>query len=309
MEEFLKKFLNYLTYQKRYSKHTVFNYEKDIELFHEFLKRKTLTYHTLTYQNIREFLMELYDKDYARSSVSRKISSLRSYFKYLVLEDVLEENIFKLVSLPKKEKKIPKFIYHHDLMPLFEVPDLLTPLGQRNRLILEILYGTGIRVQELVDIKIEDIDQSNKLIRILGKGNKERMVVYGEYSEEILNLYLQEGRFKLLGNNYSDYLFLNNQGNKISPRGVRYILNKLIKETSLKINISPHVLRHTFATHMLENGADLITVQELLGHVSLSTTGKYMHVTNERLREVYLHHHPRARENIVELKSKFPFEC
>ncbi len=297
MQRHLKQFLKYLLYQKNYSHHTIENYKKDITDFSDFLTQKQMDFKELTYQDIREYLMKLYDHKYSRSSVARKLSSLRSFYSYLAREEVVNDNVFLLVSSPKKEKKLPKFLYHSDLDNLFVIPDINNKLGQRDKLILELLYGTGIRVEELVNIKKTDIDYSNRIINILGKGNKERTVIYGGCCEEILKLYLSSGYPELLKDKKTEYLILNNNGMKITTRGIRFIINNLIDNSSITTNVSPHTLRHTFATHMLENGADLLTVQELLGHASLSTTGIYTHVTNERLREVYLHSHPRARED------------
>jgi integrase/recombinase XerC len=264
--------------------------------FKDFIDKKKINYKNISYPDIRSYLMELYNEKYSRNSVSRKLSALRSFYKYLSREEVIDENAFILVSSPKKEKRLPKFLYYDELDTLFSAPDIKTPLGQRDLLILELLYATGIRVSELTNIKKSEIDFYNRSIRILGKGNKERDVIYGAYAEDIIEIYLNDGYLKLKHNQDHDYLILNNQGRKLTTRGVTYILDKLIKQASLEKHISPHMLRHTFATHMLESGADLLTVQELLGHASLSTTGIYTHITNEHLREVYLHAHPRARE-------------
>lgn len=292
----VESFLSYLKYQKHYSSHTVINYENDILDFIKFLEREHLKLNAVSYSDIRFYLMELYNKKYSRSSVSRKLSSLRSFYKYLLREDQIKENPFLLVSSPKKEKKLPEFLYYQELEKLFAFPDTNLPLGQRNLLILELLYATGMRVSELVNVKIKDINNFNNIIRVVGKGNKERLVSYGAYCEDILTLYLEDGRIKLLKNNETDKLLLNNNGKPLTDRGVRLILDNILKQVSINSHVSPHTLRHTFATHMLNEGADLLTVQELLGHANLSTTQIYTHVTNERLRDVYLKSHPRARK-------------
>ena len=175
---------------------------------------------------------------------------------------------------------------------MFNVPDLKTPLGQRDRLILEVLYASGVRVSELVNIKISDI--SNMDIRILGKGSKERIAHIGEYAKEILDLYLKDG-YNTLNKKSSEYLFLNNNGGKLSVRGVRFLLDNIIKKTTINKKISPHMLRHSFATHLLNEGCDILSVQELLGHESLSATAIYTHVTTDKLKEVYFNSHPRAK--------------
>lgn len=296
MQKHILNFLKYLKYERGYSKNTIINYEKDINEFILFLDENNLNFKTLTYQNIRPYLMKLHDLKYERSTISRKISSLRSFYKYLSKENIVKDNPFLLVSLPKKDKKLPSFLYYNELEDLFDIPDMNTPLGQRNRLIIELLYATGIRVGELVNIKLDDIDLYNRIIRITGKGNKMRDIIFSDYCKKIMNIYLNDGYLKLLKNKKSDYLILNNHGDQITTRAIRYILNNIIKNTSLKKHVSPHTLRHTFATHMLEAGADLLTVQELLGHESLSTTQIYTHITNEHLRTIYLKTHPRARE-------------
>lgn len=288
-------FLDYLKYQKNYSNHTIINYEVDIDDFFNFLTKENINYKNVDYSNIRFYLMELYNKKYSRNSVSRKLSSLRSYYKYLLKENIIKNNPFLLVSSPKKEQRLPKFLYYEELEKLFAIPKINMPLGQRDLLILELLYATGMRVSELVNCNIKDINTYNKTIRVLGKGNKERLVSYGAYCEDILETYLEDGRKKLIKED-TDSLLLNHLGNHLTDRGVRMIFDKLIKEACLNTHITPHTIRHTFATHMLNEGADLLTVQELLGHAHLSTTQIYTHVTNERLREVYLHAHPRAHK-------------
>ena len=198
-----------------------------------------------------------------------------------------------LIENPKLEKKLPKYLYYEDLEKILNTPDLNTNTGIRDALILELLYVTGIRVSELVNIKIQDIDISNQKIKITGKGNKQRIVMYGKKCQELLDKYLNIRNLLLKDNN--DYLILGVKGKKINDRVIRNIINNLSIKAGLNLKISPHTFRHTFATHMLNEGADLRSVQELLGHENLSTTTIYTHVTNERLRNVYLHSHPRAR--------------
>jgi len=292
----MKKFLKHLKINRGYSSNTIINYEVDIKEFFDYLIKNEFKFNEITYQQIKPYLMHLHDLEYKRATISRKLSSLRSFYKYLSKEEIITDNPFLLVSLPKKEKKLPSFLYYNELEDLFDVPDMDDPIGQRNRFILELLYATGIRVSELVNIKLSDIDKFNKAITITGKGNKMREVLYGDYCKDIMEIYLNDGRKRLLKNKKCDYLILNNQGNRITTRGIRYIINGIIDSTALKKHISPHTLRHTFATHLIDSGADLLTVQELLGHESLSTTQIYTHVTNERLRNVYLKAHPRARD-------------
>ena len=199
-----------------------------------------------------------------------------------------------LIDSPKMDKKLPKVLNVVEVENILNIPDNETPLGQRDSVILELIYSTGVRVSELVNIKIKDIDRSDKKILITGKGNKERIVLYGNVLKEKLNLYINDGRCKLKKSD-TDYLLLNNKGNKLTSRGVELIINNVLKKGGITYIISPHTLRHTFATHMLNNGADLKTVQELLGHESLSTTQIYTHVSNERIKNVYLNTHPRGK--------------
>lgn len=202
-----------------------------------------------------------------------------------------------LISNPKQEKKLPKVVYPKELEEIFNTPDINTTLGLRDALILEILYSTGIRVSELVNIEIKDINFNSKEIRIFGKGSKERIVLYGDKCDNLLTKYINDVRYKLYNEKYSNnYLILSNTGRQINPREIRYIIDNIVNKAGLKMHISPHVLRHTFATDLLNNGADLRSVQHLLGHESLSTTTIYTHISNERLRNVYLHAHPRAHK-------------
>ena len=284
----LDSFYKYLE-NKGYSENTISNYRKDLVLFIEFSKGKL----NVDYNFVRSYLQFLYNKNYSNKSIARHISSLKSFYKYLTKNEFIKDNPCLLISNPKIEKKLPNYINYNDLEVLFSIPDKNDVLGLRNALILELLYSTGIRVSELVNIKLSDIDFSNNRILILGKGNKERYVLYGKVCSELLKDYLFKSRNKLNKNN--DYLLLNKFGNKITDRAIRMIIDDVVKKSSLKLNISPHTLRHTFATHLLNEGADLKIVQELLGHENISTTGIYTHVSNEHLRKVYLDAHPRAR--------------
>jgi len=291
----VEEFLNYLLYQKNYSKYTKENYKADLEEYFCYLEKENLDYQEIKYSDIRFYLMYLKEeKKEKNSSINRHLSSLRSFYKYLVNKGVITNNAFSYVHGPKKEKKLPRYFEYNELEELFATPDINTARGQRDLLILELLYATGVRVGELVSIKVKDIDRRNRSILILGKGNKERIVEYGEYAEDILNTYLKYGR-ESLNNNSSVYLFLNNQGGVLTERGVRYILDKIIKRTTLAKNISPHMIRHSFATHLLNEGCDLLSVQKLLGHDSISSTQVYTHVTTDRLKEVYYHTFPRAK--------------
>ncbi|MFX3624643.1 MAG: tyrosine recombinase XerC [Ectobacillus sp.] len=295
VNKMLQVFFEYLQIERNYSKYTIASYQGDIEHFLAFMKKEGIaSLEEVTYSDVRLYLTFLYESKLARKSVARKLSSLRSLYRFFMREGHCKNNPFVLAVPPKKEGTIPSFLYEEELAKLFEVSDATTPLGQRNQALLELLYATGIRVSECTGLKLEDIDFSIGTILVTGKGNKQRYVPFGSYAQDALQAYIKGGRNKLLKAKGSNALFLNNRGGPLTENGIRYILNGMIEKTSLTMRISPHMLRHTFATHMLNEGADLRTVQELLGHEHLSTTQIYTHVSKERLRSVYMMHHPRA---------------
>ena len=290
MEKDIEKFIRYLKEQKNYSKYTIINYEEDLE-------KEDISYLDVDYSVIRLYFNYLDSFNYSKNTIAKKITSARSFYKYLARNNKIKSNPFSLCSLPKKDKLLPKFLYYNELEEMFSSCDT-SNLGIRNRCILELLYATGMRVGELVNIKLNDIDLKEKYIKILGKGNKERIVYFGDYAKEYLEKYIYEVRDNLLKNKKSDYLFINNSGTNLSARGVELVIKNIIKETSIKSNITPHVLRHTFATHLLNEGCDILSVQELLGHESLRATQIYTHITNEGLRNIYNISHPRNHKNI-----------
>lgn len=290
-------YLDYLCYEKNYSNNTITNYSDDICEYLDYVDSEGLDFRNILYSDIRFYLMYLKDtKKDNNSSIDRKLSAIRGFYKYLANNKVVKNNVFSLVSGPKKSKRLPRFFEYNELEELFDACDLGTSLGQRDRLLLEMLYATGVRVSELVNIKVSDIDEAGHSILVLGKGKKERYVTYGDYCSEILDLYLSDGYLKL-NTNKSCYLFLNNNGGNLTDRGVRYILDRIIKHTSIQKNISPHMIRHSFATHLLNEGADLLSVQKLLGHESIKATQIYTHVTTDRLKEVYFRSFPRAKKD------------
>ena len=292
----LDKFIKYLEINRNYSLYTIKNYELDINDFINFCNNKNIKIDKVKYNDIKEYLLILYNKNYKATTISRKISSLRTFYDYLYDNNIVDKNVFKHVSLHKKEKRLPKYMTTDEIDEVFNIPDINTPIGIRNRLILELLYGTGIRVSELCNIKISDIDFNNKTIRILGKGSKERIVLYNNTCNNILNKYINDDRKLLLNNKLNEYLIVGlNKTKGLTTRSVEMIIDSIINKAALNRNVTPHVFRHTFATHLLNEGCDILVVKELLGHSSLDTTGIYTHVSNERLRKVYLDTHPRAR--------------
>ncbi|WP_370222796.1 tyrosine recombinase XerC [Cytobacillus sp.] len=292
----LKLFIEYLQIEKNYSQYTIEHYQHDISEFFMFMSEQAIADITkVEYQDVRIYLTDLYDKKMSRKSVARKISSLRSFFKFLLREEKVAENPFALVSIPKAQKKLPEFFYEEEMKQLFDACETSTPLGQRNKALLELLYATGIRVSECSQIRLKDLDMYLSTVLVRGKGSKERYVPFGSFAQDALDTYINHGRKELLSNgNVQDNLFLNARGGPLTARGIRTILNKIIERSSLSGKIHPHMLRHTFATHLMANGADMRTVQELLGHAFLSSTQVYTHVTNEYLKKTYMAHHPRA---------------
>lgn len=271
----------------------------DLETFFTFLNQEGIKrLQDVDYQVIRLFLTVLYDQKISRRSVSRKISSLRSFYKFLERDNQVSGNPFIQVKLPKADKPIPGFLYMEELEKLFEVNDLSDPIGQRNQAIIETLYATGMRVSECQGMVLDDLDFIIGTMLIKGKGRKERYIPFGRFAEIALETYINDGRKKLAekSKTATNSLFLNARGNPLTVRGIRLILNKIVEKAALTVQVYPHKLRHTFATHMLNEGADLRTVQELLGHENLSSTQIYTHVTKDRLRNVYMNSHPRAND-------------
>lgn len=291
-----EKYLDYLLYQKKYSENTVIGYEEDIDFFLDFLDKNSIMLLKVDYNDIRLFYSYMEDNKFSKNTISRKVSSIRSFYKYLARNGYVSYNPFTLTKGPKKDKLLPKFLYYNELEKLFDSIDTKSFLGLRNRLILEILYATGIRVGELENIKIKDINISENSIKVFGKGSKERIVYFGEYAKEYLLDYLKQR------DDSCPYLFINNNKKRLTSRGVRYIIDKIILTAGLDLKVSPHMFRHSFATHLLNEGCDLLSVKELLGHESLRATQVYTHVTNDRLKDVYLKTHPRGNKRIGDIK-------
>lgn len=289
--KYIEAYLNYLKVLKKDSDYTIQSYKIDLLELYDFTTDLT----NIPPQLVQDYLEYLYSKGLKRNSISRKLSSIRSFYRYLKNENIIKENHFSEISNPKRTASLPKYAKDNDLEKIFQSFNKEDPLGQRNACILEMLYATGIRVGELVNIQIPDINRYDHTIKILGKGRKERMVFYGSYCEDALDLYLKDGREKLK-KMPTNYLFLNKNGGKLSERFIRKIIDDSVRRCEINYHISPHTLRHTFATDMLNAGADLMTVKELLGHSSINTTGIYTHVTNEQLQKVYNFAHPRSKE-------------
>lgn len=289
---YIEKYLEYLKVIKKDSDYTISSYRIDLIELYDF--KNDLLY--IDEFDVRDYLEYLYSRGLNRNSIARKISSIRGFYQYLKAENMIENNCFREISSPKKDMSLPKYVRNSDIQKMFLCFNNEEALGQRNVLILEMLYATGVRIGELVNIKVNDINLYDRTIKILGKGRKERIVIYGSYCEAALDLYMRDGRYELLNRGSCDYLFLNKNGSKLSERYIRKIIDDVVRKCEIDYHVSPHTLRHTFATDMLNNGADLMTVKELLGHSSINTTGIYTHVSNEQLKKVYNFAHPRSKE-------------
>jgi integrase/recombinase XerC len=307
----IEKFIDYLRYQRNASPHTLRNYESDLQQFLAYLThtpegkpRPAPELEQIDNLTIREFLGELYQKSNRKSSIARKLASIRSFMKFLSAREVIRTNPAKSVASPKQENRLPDYMATDSVVSLIEAPDLETDAGKRDRAILEILYAAGIRVSELVGLNLGDVSLSERLLRVVGKGRKERVVPFGKRAEEALEAYLRvRGRLvktcsaskTKAQSDAGDAVFLNLRGGRLTGRSVWNIVDLYVGQLAQRLKAHPHTLRHTFATHMLNAGADLRTIQELLGHESLSTTQKYTHVSVEQLIRVYESCHPRAK--------------
>lgn len=289
-----RKFFAYLEGGRGASPHTLRNYGVDLREFFSFLEGKALA--EVDPLTIRSFLAHLKSRGHSKATLSRKVAALRSFFKYLARENYLKTNPVLGISAPKRERKLPHFLDLNEVTHLLEAPSEKNWEGKRDRSILETLYSSGVRVSELVGLNRGDVDLVSGLLKIRGKGKKERIVPVGEKALQAIRSYLEvaSAHFRGRTDGVTTPLFLNRSGNRLTDRSVRRMLVKYARQISLKNSVSPHTLRHTFATHMLDRGADLRSVQELLGHANLSTTQIYTHVTTRRLQEVYSRTHPRA---------------
>ncbi len=290
MQRFIEKFINYLRVEKGSSPHTIKNYSLDLEAFAVFLGDKNIN--SVDHLVLRRFLAEMRAKNYAKRTIARKLASLRTFFKFLYREGHIKTNPITAISTPKLDKKLPIVLDEGKVARLIDTPQSDEPAGLRDRAIFETLYSTGIRVSELVGLDISDVDHISGVIKVLGKGRKERISPIGDKAALAIRRYVESRNEKKVRD--KDAVFLNKSGRRLTDRSVRRIINKHIKAASINEHISPHSLRHSFATHLLDRGADLRSVQELLGHMNLSTTQIYTHVTMERLREAYDKAHPRA---------------
>jgi integrase/recombinase XerC len=302
---YVDAYLEYLTAARGVSPKTAEAYAQDAVQFTNFLaqtlgEERAADFAGVDYPLVRRYLASLHQSHYQRRSMARKLSSLRSFFGYLVARGLLEHNPATLVRSPKLEKNLPEFLYSREVELLLSEPDVTTPLGCRDRAILEFFYATGCRRAELVGLSLDQLDLDQGTARVIGKRDKERLVFFGEPCREALTAYLGGPREALLGNAEKPFgeraVFLSRQGRRLSPGSVNKLVEKYVMKVGVSHHITPHKLRHTFATHLLDAGADLRTIQELLGHVDLSSTEIYTHVSTAGLRQVYAAAHPLAHK-------------
>ncbi len=289
-EQLINEFIDYLRFEKKYSENTIDSYKRDLQKANNYLK-KDLT--KLTKKDIQTYIQTLSKKE-STNSVSRCISTLKSFYKFLQLNKYSTNNPLITITNPKSAKKLPKVLTEEEINTLLDI-SLKTDFDYRNKAMLELMYSSGLRVSELINLNVNDIDLKNASVRIFGKGSKERIVPLDDYALEALTNYILYHRTSLFKHGENNYLFLNNHGNKMTRQGFFKILQKIAKEKGIKSELSPHTLRHSFATHLLKHGADLRSIQELLGHSDISTTQIYTHITSDRLQKNYKEFHPHGK--------------
>lgn len=291
-----KEFLEYLQFQKHYSINTVESYQRSLNEFIDFLNQESINdFNNVTYQIMRRYLLYLNEKKLSKSSMNNRISCLRSFYKYLVKEELVTNNPMLLVDNIKTAKRNPDFLFPEEMIDLLDSIETQDDLGIRNKAMLEIMYASGLRCSEVVNLTLDCIDFHNRILLIHGKGNKDRYVPFHEYASKWLLKYIEESRGNLVSQEENPYVFVNKSGRKMTNRGVQDIVKRIGKRYDPTKKIHPHTFRHSFATHLLNAGADIRTVQELLGHENLSTTQIYTHITKEHLKNVYLKAHPRNK--------------
>lgn len=292
MNDLKEEFLRYLLIDKGYSSNTIESYRNDLEKFVKFYSNKSIK--DITNEDLKKYIKHLNEEGLNEKSISRNVSCLKSFYKFLVIEKFITNNVSDSLFLPKIRKALPNILTEEEVLKLLDI-ELITPFDYRNKAMLELMYATGLRVSELVKVKLQDIDFNDDIIRTFGKGSKERIIPIGEYAKEYLKKYIEIYRSLLLIKGNSDYVFINNHGSNMTRQGFFKIIKKIAKEKDIKSEISPHTLRHSFASHLLKYGADLRTIQELLGHSDISTTQIYTHISHEELKKNYEEYHPHGK--------------
>lgn len=289
-EKYIEEFIDYLRFEKKYSENTISSYKRDLNKTNTYIKKD---FAKLNKKDIQNYIQKISKSENA-SSVSRCISTLKSFYKFLELNKYTNKTPLTTITNPKTVKKLPKILSEEEIEKLLDI-NLKTDFDYRNKAMLELMYSSGLRVSEIINLNVNDIDLSNASVRIFGKGSKERIIPLNDYAIDALNNYILNHRRSLFKHGESNYLFLNNHGNKMTRQGFFKILEKIAKEKGIKSELSPHTLRHSFATHLLKHGADLRSIQELLGHSDISTTQIYTHITSERLQKNYEEFHPHGK--------------
>lgn len=289
-EKYIEEFIDYLRFEKKYSENTISSYKRDLNKINSYLKKDFIK---LTKADIQKYIQDL-SKNKNSNTISRTISSLKSFYKFLEINKYTNTNPLTTIISPKTARKLPKVLSEEEVNKLLDI-NLNNDFDYRNKAMLELMYSSGLRVSELINLTVNDVDLKNSLVRIFGKGSKERIVPLNDYATEALNNYILYHRPKLFKQKESNYLFLNNHGNQMTRQGFFKTLKKIAKEKGIKSELSPHTLRHSFATHLLKYGADLRSIQELLGHSDISTTQIYTHITNEMLEKNYHEYHPHGK--------------
>lgn len=292
MDEFknyIEDFLDYLLIDKKYSPNTIESYARDLEKYYQFQKQREIKMNQIKKEHIKEYLKYLKESKMSDKSISRNISSIRTFYKFLLMERVITKSPIELIELPKIKKTLPTVLSTEEVSRLLDIT-ITDAYSARNKAMLELMYATGLRVSELIALKKQDINFEDAVLKTMGKGSKERILPIGDYALDALRIYLDGYRDELMKKKVTDYLFLNNHGTPITRQGFFKIIKKLAKEKNITTPFSPHTLRHSFATHLLDCGADLRSIQELLGHSDISTTQIYTHVSNDLLKENYKNH-------------------
>lgn len=294
LNDYRNEYIKYLRFQKGYSPLTIESYQRDIDEFIGYMKKEGLNqYAEVEYPMLRGYLMEFHKKRLSATTINHKLSSLRNFYRYMVKQQYLKNNPFLLVDSLKTAKRNPDFLYVEEMIGLLDSIDINSNLGMRNKAMLELMYATGLRCSEVVNLTLSQIDFSQDVILVHGKGSKDRYVPFHDYAKEWLVRYINDVRSELTIHQDHQFVFVNNRGKPMTNRGVEDIINRLAYQYDSTLKIHPHTIRHSFATHMLDAGMDLRVVQQLLGHSSLSTTQIYTHVTKEKLKDVYHKSHPR----------------
>lgn len=296
MNKLVERFITYIQIERGLSENTIISYKQELEKFFNFLDKNNLTASDADENIILDFIKSESKRGNSQSTQSHIISVLKSFYKFLLIDEKVDVNPVSQIAYPKRWKTLPKYLSIDEVSQLLELPNLNTKLGLRDKAILELMYATGLRISEVVNLKLENIYFEESFLRILGKGNKERIVPFGKIASKHMKEYLQKSRPQLLKQGGSDFVFLNRSGNKLTRQGLWKVIKGYGKKIGISNKLSPHVLRHSFATHLVEKGADLRSIQMMLGHSNITTTEIYTYIARERVKKIYDQFHPRSKK-------------